>query len=65
MPNSRLFFLTAYFQAEVISKATASVPSPIKNLTDVNRTVNIQQLLSAIGWVQSYGKYMSYQITHL
>lgn len=36
--------------AEVISKATVSVPSPIKNLTDVNRTVNIQQLLSAIGY---------------
>lgn len=36
--------------AEVISKATASVPSPIKNLTDVNRTVNTQQLLSAIGY---------------
>lgn len=36
--------------AEVISKATASVPSPIKNLADVNRTVNIQQLLSAIGY---------------
>lgn len=36
--------------AEVISKATASVKSPIKNLTDVNRTVNIQQLLSAIGY---------------
>lgn len=36
--------------AEVISKATASVPSPIKNLADANRTVNIQQLLSAIGY---------------
>lgn len=36
--------------AEMSSKATASVPSPIKNLTDVNRTVNIQQLLSAIGY---------------
>lgn len=36
--------------AEFISKATASVPSPIKNLADVNRTVNIQQLLSAIGY---------------
>lgn len=36
--------------AEVISKATASVPSPIKNLADVNRTVNIQQLLSSIGY---------------
>ncbi|XP_058827285.1 lipoyltransferase 1, mitochondrial [Topomyia yanbarensis] len=36
--------------AEIISKATASVPSPIKNLADVNRTVNIQQLLSAIGY---------------
>ncbi|XP_055619570.1 lipoyltransferase 1, mitochondrial [Toxorhynchites rutilus septentrionalis] len=36
--------------AEIISKATASVPSPVKNLADVNRTVNIQQLLSAIGY---------------
>lgn len=36
--------------AEIISKATPSVPSPIKNLADVNRTVNIQQLLSAIGY---------------
>lgn len=36
--------------AEIISKATASVPSPIKNLVDANRTVNIQQLLSAIGY---------------
>lgn len=36
--------------AEVISKATASVSSPIKNLADANRTVNIQQLLSAIGY---------------
>ncbi|XP_055591605.1 lipoyltransferase 1, mitochondrial [Uranotaenia lowii] len=36
--------------AEIISKATASVPSPIKNLADVNRSVNIQQLLSAIGY---------------
>lgn len=35
---------------EITSKATASVPSPIKNLVDVNRTVNIQQLLSAIGY---------------
>lgn len=37
-------------EAEIISKATASVPSPIKNLADVNRAVNIQQLLSAIGY---------------
>lgn len=37
-------------EAEVISKATASVRSPIKNLSDVNRAVNIQQLLSAIGY---------------
>uniref|UniRef100_A0A182WZY6 BPL/LPL catalytic domain-containing protein n=1 Tax=Anopheles quadriannulatus TaxID=34691 RepID=A0A182WZY6_ANOQN len=35
---------------EITSKATASIPSPIKNLVDVNRTVNIQQLLSAIGY---------------
>lgn len=37
-------------EAEIISKATASVPSPIRNLSDVNRAVNIQQLLSAIGY---------------
>ncbi|XP_055532102.1 lipoyltransferase 1, mitochondrial [Wyeomyia smithii] len=36
--------------AEIISKATASVPSPIKNLVDVNHTVNMQALLSAIGY---------------
>uniref|UniRef100_A0AAG5DL44 BPL/LPL catalytic domain-containing protein n=1 Tax=Anopheles atroparvus TaxID=41427 RepID=A0AAG5DL44_ANOAO len=35
---------------EITSKATASIPSPIKNLVDVNRTVNIQQLLSAVGY---------------
>lgn len=37
-------------EAEIISKATASVRSPIKNLSDVNRHVNIPQLLSAIGY---------------
>ncbi|XP_058055141.1 lipoyltransferase 1, mitochondrial isoform X2 [Anopheles bellator] len=35
---------------EITSKATASIPSPIKNLVDVNRSVNIQQLLSAVGY---------------
>ncbi|XP_017867084.1 PREDICTED: lipoyltransferase 1, mitochondrial [Drosophila arizonae] len=33
-----------------ISRATASVPSPIRNLADVNRNVNVQQLLSAVGY---------------
>lgn len=42
-------FSSIYIQAEIISKATSSVRSPIKNLTDVNRHVNMTQLLSAIG----------------
>lgn len=37
-------------QAEIISKATSSVRSPIKNLADVNKSVNVQQLLTAIGY---------------
>jgi len=37
-------------EAEIISNATKSVRSPIKNLTDVNRNVNIPQLISAIGY---------------
>ncbi|EDX07318.1 lipoyltransferase 1, mitochondrial [Drosophila simulans] len=36
--------------ANYISKATASVPSPIRNLVDVNRTVNVAQLRSAVGY---------------
>ncbi|XP_013108710.2 lipoyltransferase 1, mitochondrial [Stomoxys calcitrans] len=36
--------------ANYISKATASVRSPIRNLVDVNRTVNVPQLLSAVGY---------------
>ena len=39
-----------FSQAEISSKATASVRSPIKNLADVNKSVNIQQLLTAIGY---------------
>lgn len=37
-------------ETEVITKATASVRSPIKNITDVNRHCNVPQLLSAIGY---------------
>uniref|UniRef100_A0A1B0FHZ4 BPL/LPL catalytic domain-containing protein n=2 Tax=Glossina morsitans morsitans TaxID=37546 RepID=A0A1B0FHZ4_GLOMM len=37
-------------EAIYIGKATASKKSPIKNLCDVNSTVNIAQLLSAIGY---------------
>jgi lipoyltransferase 1 len=35
---------------EIISKATESVRAPIKNLADVNKNVNVQQLLTAIGY---------------
>jgi len=37
-------------KAEIISKATSSVRSPIKNLADVNKNVNVQSLLTAIGY---------------
>ncbi|SPP74728.1 lipoyltransferase 1, mitochondrial [Drosophila guanche] len=36
--------------ANYISRATASVPSPIRNLVDVNPNVNVSQLLSAVGY---------------
>ncbi|KAH8348791.1 hypothetical protein KR084_011152 [Drosophila pseudotakahashii] len=36
--------------ANYISRATASVPSQIRNLVDVNRTVNVPQLRSAVGY---------------
>jgi hypothetical protein len=49
--KSRLKLLFLYCtQAEIISKATPSVKSPIKNLADVNKSVNVQQLLTAIGY---------------
>lgn len=35
---------------QIISRATASVRSPVKNLIDVNRHVNVQQLQTAIGY---------------
>lgn len=34
---------------EITSRATTSVRSPVKNLVDVNRHVNVEQLQSAIG----------------
>ncbi|KAL5288675.1 LIPT1 family protein [Megaselia abdita] len=37
-------------EIKYVSKATASVRSPIKNLCDVNKTVNVPQLLSAVGY---------------
>lgn len=37
-------------EANIVTKATASVRSPIRNLVDVNKTVNVPQLLSAIGY---------------
>ncbi|KAH8372807.1 hypothetical protein KR009_005168 [Drosophila setifemur] len=36
--------------ANYISRATASVPSAIRNLVDVNRSVNVAQLRSAVGY---------------
>jgi len=36
--------------ANYISRATASVPSQIRNLVDVNRMVNVAQLRSAVGY---------------
>lgn len=46
-----MFELLLISQTEIKSRATKSVPSPIKNLVDVNKHVNISQLLSAIGYV--------------
>ncbi|XP_055311796.1 lipoyltransferase 1, mitochondrial-like [Sitodiplosis mosellana] len=37
-------------EAEIVTKATQSVRSPVKNLVDVNRHVNFAQLLSAVGY---------------
>lgn len=37
-------------EADIVTKATASVPSPVKNLVDINRHVNFSQLLSAVGY---------------
>jgi len=37
-------------KAEIISKATSSVRSTVKNLADVNKNVNVQSLLTAIGY---------------
>lgn len=37
-------------QEEIISNATPSIRSPIKNLADVNKNVNVQSLLTAIGY---------------
>lgn len=35
---------------QIVSRATASVRSPVKNLIDVNRHVNVAQLQTAIGY---------------
>lgn len=45
-----IIYIFCLLQANIISKATSSVRSPIKNLCDVNRAVNVPQLLSAIGY---------------
>lgn len=37
-------------EAKYVTKATPSVPSPIKNLCDVNKNINVPQLLSAVGY---------------
>uniref|UniRef100_A0A1B0C1C9 Uncharacterized protein n=1 Tax=Glossina palpalis gambiensis TaxID=67801 RepID=A0A1B0C1C9_9MUSC len=45
-----VIFIILSAKATYIGKATASKKSAIKNLCDVNSTVNIAQLLSAIGY---------------
>lgn len=50
MKYKYLFVFFIFLQANYISKATASIPSPIRNLCDVNRKVNVPQLLSAVGY---------------
>lgn len=39
-----------HFQNGIVTNATASVRSPIKNLFDINRNIQMDKLLSAIGW---------------
>lgn len=38
------------FKANYISRATASVRAPIRNLCDINKTVSVPALLSAVGY---------------
>lgn len=39
-----------YFQNGIITNATVSTRSPIKNLVDINQNIQMDKLLSAIGW---------------
>lgn len=40
----------AFFQNGIVTKATTSTRSTIKNLSDINRNIQMDKLLSAIGW---------------
>lgn len=55
-----MFYWVQFQTAEIISRATKSVPSPIKNLSDVNKHVNMNQLVSALGYVDE----MNFQDIH-
>lgn len=48
--KSQLGQFLASDEVKYISKATASVRSPIKNLCDINRSINTSRLISAIGY---------------
>lgn len=38
-----------YFQDDILTNATTSIRSPIKNLTDVNSGIEMSKLITAIG----------------
>ena len=37
-------------QKGITTNATVSTPSPILNLTDINSTISVDRLISAVGW---------------
>lgn len=39
-----------YFQNNIVTNATASIRSSITNLCDINQDIQMDKLLSAIGW---------------
>lgn len=38
------------FDKGIETNATASVPSPVKNLSDINPSINTHRLISSVGW---------------
>lgn len=39
-----------HFQHAIVTNATTSTRSPIMNLSDINRNIEVDKLLSAVGW---------------